>query len=160
MVLVILSGFVPSIFFLVRRGMSLADFSKAYLQQKRNKDAPEVELKGFTAKDFEDFEVGIANALECHRQGREPEMPDMPPDMNQWAIEVKNRLAAFFRAYDVYRSNPGADVGGFTVQQFEEFEANVNSICPGFFPTAEEANWLRNHQGYDYAGNFINDLKL
>jgi hypothetical protein len=144
--------------------MSLADFSKAYLQHKRNKDVPDVELKGFTAKDFEDFEVGIAHARECHRQGREPEMPDMPPDMNQWAIEVKNRLAAFFRAYDVYRSNPGVDVDGFTVQQFEEFEANVNSICPGllpgFFPTAEEANWVRNHQDYDYAGNFLNDLKL
>lgn len=42
--------------------MSLADFSKAYLEQKRNPDAPEAELKGFTAKDFKDFEAGIEYA--------------------------------------------------------------------------------------------------
>lgn len=121
-------------FLLCAKEMSLADFSKAYLQQKRNPDLPEVELKGFTAKDFKDFEDGVENAIECCRQGREPPIPDMPPELNQWANRVKNQLTDFFLAYEIYKSNPVAGVGGFTLEQFQEFETSVNSIYPGLLP--------------------------
>ena len=150
--------------------MSLADFSKAYLEQKRNPDAPEAELKGFTAKDFKDFEDAALKAIECSRQGRAPEMPDMAPDMIPWANEVKNQLANFFSAYKVFRSNREADAGGFTIEQFQQFETSFNRVYPGLlpvlFPSAAEMDWIQNmaagRPGKDddrFAKNFLNDLK-
>lgn len=158
-------------FFDVPQGMSLADFAKAYLEQKRNPDAPKAELKGFAAKDFKDFEDGALKAIECVRQGREPEMPDIPPDVIPWANEVKNQLANFFNAYKVYRSNQKADAGGFKIEQFQQFETSVNSMYPGLlpvlFPSAAEMDWFQNmaagRPGKDderFAKNFLSDLKF
>jgi hypothetical protein len=151
--------------------MSLSDFSKAYLLQKQNAFVPEAELKGFTVQDFKEFEAGVEKALECHRHGREPELPDMPPEMNQWCNEVKNQLADFFRAYKVFRSNPVAGVGVFTIEQFQQFETNVNGIYPGLlpviFPDAEQMEWIQNiaagrpdKDDKRFTENFLNDLKF
>ena len=57
--------------------------------------------------------------------------------------------------YDVYRSNPGAGAGGFTIEQFEQFETSVNSVYPGLlpelWPNAAQKNWIQNMAAQDGA---------
>lgn len=114
------------------------------------------------------MKLGLSTPLECRRQGREL---DLPPEMNLWANGAKNQLEDFFRAYAVYRSNPVAGVGVFTIEQFQQFETSVNSIYPGLlpviFPDAEHLEWIQNmaagRPGKDdkrFAENFPNDSKF
>lgn len=95
---------------------------KSYVDHKMDPDLPASELNGFKAEDFKAFEDGAKQAMEDVANNREPAIPVA---LQPFANSLKNRVADFFNAYAVYKERPETYHGEVTIEQFQQYEANL-----------------------------------